>query len=411
MRTVVQVGTSPRHLEWLRREVVDWRQEGLISDETAGAILRRYVPVRRFGLLSVVSALGAVFMVAGFLWLVISNLGRFGPAARVVLVGGLWLAVAGLTEWMARRAGARGDRRSPLVGALRLLVAGGLGGVVYLVGDLAGAIDDNSVWWLGAWATGALVYGYARDAVAAVLLGAVLLVAWYAVKTATDADSAFAFTGAALVAGAVAAAVAALQLPSWARRHEAAWSWVSAAATVIGMFAAGIPFERGVERGWPTLLLVGLGLALALAGLAVVRRPDRRVEIAVAVGALALGLPLSAWAGASTFSDGRADPGTWARAAVSVLLFLIVSGGVLALGTRRDAPVLTTIAAGGLVAFMTFQGFAVFAEILSGAALFLTVGAVLIGTAFLVDRARRALTTEFADPPPGSDREAGHELA
>ena len=44
--------------------------------------------------------------------------------------------------------------------------------------------------------------------------------------------------------------------------------------------------------------------------------------------------------------------------------------------------------------FVTVQAFAVFAPILSGAALFLIVGVVLLGTGVLADRGRRRLVSE-----------------
>jgi len=48
--------------------------------------------------------------------------------------------------------------------------------------------------------------------------------------------------------------------------------------------------------------------------------------------------------------------------------------------------------------FMAYQAAAVFAPLLSGAALFLSVGAVLVATAFLVDRGRRHLAAERSEP-------------
>jgi uncharacterized membrane protein len=58
----------------------------------------------------------------------------------------------------------------------------------------------------------------------------------------------------------------------------------------------------------------------------------------------------------------------------------------------RDSTRLTVIAALALVVFTTVQAFAVFAPIVSGATLFLVVGAVLVVSGFTVDRGRRQLT-------------------
>ena len=55
---------------------------------------------------------------------------------------------------------------------------------------------------------------------------------------------------------------------------------------------------------------------------------------------------------------------------------------------------LTWLATAALVVFVTVQAFAVFAPILSAAALFLVVGVVLLGTGVLADRGRRRLVSE-----------------
>jgi uncharacterized membrane protein len=60
----------------------------------------------------------------------------------------------------------------------------------------------------------------------------------------------------------------------------------------------------------------------------------------------------------------------------------------------RDSGRLTWLATAALVVFVTVQASAVFAPIVSGAALFLIVGVVLLGTGVLADRGRRRLVTE-----------------
>ena len=79
---------------------------------------------------------------------------------------------------------------------------------------------------------------------------------------------------------------------------------------------------------------------------------------------------------------------------MSVGLFLALSSGYAVLGGMRDSSRLTWVATAGLVVFVTTQAVAVFAPILSGAVLFLAVGAVLIGTGVLADRGRRRLTAQ-----------------
>ena len=55
----------------------------------------------------------------------------------------------------------------------------------------------------------------------------------------------------------------------------------------------------------------------------------------------------------------------------------------------------------GLVVFTTFQSFAVFAPIVTGAWLFVVLGTVFLGTGFLFDRARRELAQVLDDDSPG----------
>ena len=79
-----------------------------------------------------------------------------------------------------------------------------------------------------------------------------------------------------------------------------------------------------------------------------------------------------------------------------------------ALGTVRDHAPLTWMAMAGLVVFTTFQAFAVFAPIVTGAWLFVVLGSVFLATGFLFDRARRELAhvldTDTTDPQQGAVR-------
>ena len=70
------------------------------------------------------------------------------------------------------------------------------------------------------------------------------------------------------------------------------------------------------------------------------------------------------------------------------------------LGILRDSWRLTALATAGLVVFTTFQSFAVFAQIIQGAWLFVVLGLVFLGTGYGFDRARRELaaTLEGAGP-------------
>jgi hypothetical protein len=66
------------------------------------------------------------------------------------------------------------------------------------------------------------------------------------------------------------------------------------------------------------------------------------------------------------------------------------------LGIRRSSDWLTYLALAALVVFTTFQSFAVFAQIIQGAWLFVVLGLVFLGSGYLFDRARRELAEAVA---------------
>jgi hypothetical protein len=115
---------------------------------------------------------------------------------------------------------------------------------------------------------------------------------------------------------------------------------------------------------------------------------DRLEPLAVAAVAVVAVL-LVLW---DTGSDPDAiTAADWLHAIVSVGVYVVVAVGVAVLGTWRDSWQLTATAAAALVVFTTFQSFAVFAQIIQGAWLFVVLGLVFLGTGVLFDRARRQL--------------------
>lgn len=76
---------------------------------------------------------------------------------------------------------------------------------------------------------------------------------------------------------------------------------------------------------------------------------------------------------------------------------LVLATAVAVLGVLRESQRLTVIATAALVLFVTVQAFGVFAPIFSGAALFLTLGLVLLATGYLADRGRRTLVADRGD--------------
>ena len=81
------------------------------------------------------------------------------------------------------------------------------------------------------------------------------------------------------------------------------------------------------------------------------------------------------------------------RVAAVVVVYLLAALWTAALGVLRDEPRTTGLATAALVLFTVVQSFAVFAPVLSGATLFLALGAVLALSGWLADRGRRGLVT------------------
>jgi len=205
----------------------------------------------------------------------------------------------------------------------------------------------------------------------------------------------FLVSAAIAAVGLTAVSVGVAHLRTGWRDLAVPWREVGALLTLVALFIAALPYAWGDPEA-DVMLLVGLAVAVVLAGIAFVRG-DRldRLEVGLAALALALTVGLSLWRFDPTVVDTSDLPaGAWPRAVLSVVAYLVVASGYAVLGGMRDSGRLTWLATAALVVFVTVQAFAVFAPIVSGAALFLIVGAVLIGTGVLADRGRRRLVTE-----------------
>ena len=86
----------------------------------------------------------------------------------------------------------------------------------------------------------------------------------------------------------------------------------------------------------------------------------------------------------------------WVRTGLAIVAFLLVAGAWAIVGARRQLAMISAAAVVAVVIFTTFQSFAVFAPIISGATLFLAVGAVMILTGIVAERARRRIGSEVA---------------
>lgn len=385
---------SPGQLSWLDGELPRWVADGLVTPESAEAIRGRYATSRRFSLVRLAVTLGAVFVAVGLIWLVTANLDRFSPLGRFLLVGVIWLALLIAAETFAARA-VEGERGAPLVAGLRLLAVAGYGAVVFQAAhSLQVPLETPSL--VGIWAAGALVHGYAVHSVVPPTLGAGLAALWFVLATAQDHGGqrvvALAFLGAALVA----VGVGLLHEARWWPEVSLPWREIGAALVLVGTFVAGLP-RSWREVGFPWLVWVGLGLGVvaAFVALAVTSRIGR-LEAGLALVGSAAGLLLVLWGGDAPDYSSENHWSTVAllRSLVAVLLYLLVAIGYAVLGTLRGSWRITVLALVGLTAFITSQAFEVFAQILSGASLFILVGVVLIGTGLLADRGRRRLAAE-----------------
>ena len=386
---------APRQLSWLRSELDDWASTGVITPQQAASISALYradATHARVGVGRVLLHLGGGFVGIGLIWLVAANLDGLSPLTRFATVVVLWLAfLAGGEALHARGA------TPALVGGVRLLAALGAGAVIFQAAQSlqVPAFEPRLV---GLWSAGALLHGYLTRARLPFLVGVGAGVTWWLWQPLWDAPSSLA--GVLLLAGGavLAAAVAVLHgrhLEPFART----WRIVATGLALVAMFVAAVP---GIGATDDFTLSPWLVVALAAATLAAVgalaTRPGRgTLEVVGAIGVMATALLLALWdTGTDTTAVGMED---WAHAALSVAAYVLLAVGLVALGTVREDPALTWLAMVGLVVFTTFQSFAVFAPIVTGAWLFVVLGTVFLGTGFLAERARRELVSALDGDP------------
>ena len=388
----------PRQLAWLRTEVAAWTSQGIISEDQAHRISAGYSADThtRFSIGRLMLYLGGGFVGVGLIWLVAANLDQLSPMARFVAVTLLWLVFLVGGEVLAAR-----KMSAPLVGAARLLAALGIGAVVFQAAQSL-QVPAFEPRLLGLWSAAALLHGYLARAYLPFLVGVATGVAWWFMQPLWDEPNGLTVV---MLFGAGAVLAAGLAVLHDARIDTFAWTWrlVAAGMALLAMFAAAIPDIGSEGVVWSSWLVIALVVAGVAAAAAVATRPGVRAleplgAIAVLVAATLIGL----WTtGTDTSEIEMAD---WLHAATSVVAYVLLAVALVALGTVRDHPPLTWMAMVGLVVFTTFQSFAVFAPIVTGAWLFVVLGTVFLGTGFLFDRARRELAQAL-------DTDAGTEGA
>ena len=175
-----------------------------------------------------------------------------------------------------------------------------------------------------------------------------------------------------------------------------AWREVGALLALTTVFWAALPFADARGFAWSWWLIGGLVLAaVAASGAMALSRGVARVEPLAAAGAGMVSVALVAWEAA----EPSAGPtlADWAQVSLAVAAYVVLAVAVAALAVLRDSWRLTALATGALVVFTTFQSFAVFAQIVQGAWLFVVLGLVFVATGYLFDRARRRLARNLAE--------------
>ncbi len=375
---------TPAQLAWLSREVRSWQADGLLYDTQAVQILHRYHATRRFSLARLLLALGGAFVGVGLIWLVAANLDALPPLGRLGAVAAIWLAALTAGELLASR------RHSPLLGgAVRLVAALAFGAVLFQAAQSL-QVPAYEPKLVGLWAAGALVHAYAVRARGPLLVGLVAGTGWYLWQLVAEAPSVLAAVVGLGIGAVVAVSVAALHDSADHDGFAEPWRALGALLALSALFTAALPFVDGEDFEVTAWLVGGLVAAGLVAAAALWRgRGDLRLEPLGALATVGLSVALILWDTGGDVED--LTVADWAHAGVSVAAYVALAVGVAALGVLRDNWALTALAAVGLVVFTTFQSFAVFAQIIQGAWLFVVLGLVFLATGYLFDRTRRRL--------------------
>lgn len=185
--------------------------------------------------------LGGAFVGVGLIWLVAANLEQLSPVTRFAGVTACWLgAVAGAELLAARSRQQDQSSGSATVGAVRLVAALAFGAVVFQAAQSlqVPAYDSGLV---GAWAAGALLYGYAAGAVAPLLVGILTGVGWYVWAVTERTDSVAGAAVALLLAAVLATAVTVAHTCGWQPRFAPPWRLTGALLALGGLFLAALP--------------------------------------------------------------------------------------------------------------------------------------------------------------------------
>ena len=400
-------------LTWLERELEEWQAQGRVDPATAAGLRALYVPVddlperaasRRLTLGRLVLGLGGCFVGVGLLWLVAANLDQLSPLTRFTGVVVLWLAAVAAGELLAvrraqptTRGGDAGRRRDPVVASARVVAALAFGAVVFQAAQSLQVPAWSSA-LLGFWAAGALVHAYLFAALPPLVVGITTGTGWCVWAVTERLPSVQGVALALLVAACLATAAAVAHSALGERRFAPPWRTSGALLALTGLFLAALPTEQDRSAALPVELAIGAAaVLLAVAAAAVLSDPTGRAELVAVVAVLLVALLVVRWQPPVPVSAAELSGEALLRAVVAIVLYLLAALWFAALGVLRDSDGLTRLATAALVVFTVVQSFAVFEPILSGAALFLVLGAVLVATGYAVDRGRRRLVADVKE--------------
>ena len=408
MRQIVPM-TTPRalprqHYDWLQGELTAWTAEGLVTPDAATTLRDRYTSSEPAGARSVLAkvllSVGGAFLGVGLIWLVAANLDHISPLLRFVGVAVVWLTFLLVPEVLAARQHSRA-----LVGALRLVGAMAFGAMVFQAAQSL-QVPAYAPHLVGVWALGTFAHAYVVRGVTPLVVALATGSIWWFWAPLSHDTTAVGWVVLIVLGSVTATGVAAVhdrRLPTFA----ALWRVVAVGYVLVALFAAAFPwtdFDGWGTTTW-TWVVGAITLVCAVAGLALGDRLGR-LEVAGALLLACLAVVMLVWDPPADVSD--VSTAAWLHSVLGVGTYVLAAVALTALGTLRGNRWISGLATAGLVVFVTFQSFAVFGQIVTGAWLFLVLGAVLLATGFLFDRARRSIRDQLTEDRPdfleGTDR-------
>ena len=228
------------HNEWLRREIGAWRDEGIVTEETAETLMRRYQPTERrcsWGVM-IAGGFGALMIGLGVIALFAANWDCFGRPARAAIS----LAPVVLCGIAAIVASAKGWKSMALWESL---------GILWCIATAAGTCLVAQTYQVGGSVPGLILFVallmlpvvWISRSVTAMALWPILAIVWtFAQRDISSSSFALGFEGLGLMALSLPAYVAFLRRPG-------------RAALVMGQLVTGLVYSLGAAillvRAWP----------------------------------------------------------------------------------------------------------------------------------------------------------------